>query len=87
MNDYLSVVYNEDLPPYTECLQKLIQYLFNAFQLKEGMKTLEPGCSRGEHLCTFQDLDLDVYLEYFKRAKLKKLSFEPWLPCFVGPEK
>jgi SAM-dependent methyltransferase len=29
--------------------------------MKEGMKILEPGCGRGEHLRIFQDLGLEVY--------------------------
>ena len=61
MSDYLQVVYNKELRPYTEYPQKLIQHLFNAFQMKEGMKILEPGCGRGEHLRIFQDLGLEVY--------------------------
>ncbi len=61
MKDYLNVVYNEKARPYTEYPQKLIYYLFNAFQMEEGMKILEPGCGRGEHLRIFQDLGLDVY--------------------------
>ena len=61
MSDYLQVVYNRELRPYTEYPQKLIQHLFNAFQMEEGMKILEPGCGRGEHLRIFQDLGLKVY--------------------------
>ncbi len=61
MSDYLNVVYDEKARPYTEYPQKLIYYLFNAFKLKDGMKLLEPGCGRGEHLRIFRELGLDVY--------------------------
>ncbi len=61
MSDYLSVVYSKETCPYTEYPQKLIHYLFNTFRMKVGMKILEPGCGRGEHLRIFQDLGLDVY--------------------------
>ena len=61
MSDYLKIVYDENTRPYTEYPEKLIHYLFNAFNIKEGMKLLEPGCGRGEHLRLFKNLGLDVY--------------------------
>ena len=61
MTDYLKIVYDEALRPYTSYPQKLINYLFNAFQMKKGMTLLEPGCGRGEHLRLFKELGLDVY--------------------------
>jgi SAM-dependent methyltransferase len=61
MSDYLNIVYDEKARPYTEYPEKLIHYLFNAFQMKKGMTLLEPGCGRGEHLRLFKALDLDVY--------------------------
>jgi len=35
--------------------------LFQSFELKEGMKMLEPGCGRGEFLKNFKELGLDVH--------------------------
>jgi SAM-dependent methyltransferase len=61
MSDYLKIVYDEDARPYTEYPEKLMYYLFNAFQMKKGMTLLEPGCGRGEHLRLFKALGLDVY--------------------------
>jgi len=61
VSDYLKIVYDEGARPYTEYPEKLIHYLFNAFNIKEGMKLLEPGCGRGEHLRLFKNLGLDVY--------------------------
>lgn len=61
MSDYLKIVYDEGARPYTEYPEKLIHYLFNAFNIKEGMKLLEPGCGRGEHLRLFKNLGVDVY--------------------------
>jgi SAM-dependent methyltransferase len=61
MSDYLNIVYDEKARPYTEYPEKLMYYLFNAFQMKEGMSLLEPGCGRGEHLRLFKELGLDVY--------------------------
>jgi ubiquinone/menaquinone biosynthesis C-methylase UbiE len=59
--NYLSVEYDENHHPFTEYPQKLCSYLFQSFQLKAGMKMLEPGCGRGEFLNNFKDLGLDVF--------------------------
>ena len=61
MSDYLKIVYGKDARPYTKYPEKLTDYLFNAFAMKEGMTLLEPGCGRGEHLRLFKQLGLDVY--------------------------
>ena len=60
MSDYLTVMYNEKLRPFTTYPQKLTQYLFETFNLKSGMKLLEPGPGRGEILNNFKSLGLDV---------------------------
>lgn len=59
--NYLSVIYDEKSHPYTDYPKKLCAFLFQSFELKEGMKMLEPGCGRGEFLGNFKDLGLDVY--------------------------
>ena len=59
--NYLSVVYDEKSHPYSNYPKKLCAYLFQSFELEEGMKLLEPGCGRGEFLNNFQDLGLDVF--------------------------
>ena len=46
MADYLSVAYDEGSHPYTDYPFSLCTYLFQAFQMKSGMKMLEPGCGR-----------------------------------------
>jgi len=61
MQKYLSVVYDEKSHPYTEYPKQLCQYLYQLFELKPGMKMLEPGCGRGEFMENFQSLGLDVY--------------------------
>ena len=58
---YLSVVYGDGSHPYTEYPVQLCNYLFQLFELSQGMKMLEPGCGRGEFLSNFQSLGLDVY--------------------------
>ena len=59
-NQYLSVVYDQKSHPYTDYPSKLCAHLFKLFNLKAGMKMLEPGCGRGEFLSHFQRLGLDV---------------------------
>jgi len=61
LSDYLNIIYDENARPYTKYPEKLISYLFNAFQMKEGMTLLEPGCGRGEHLRLFKELGLEVH--------------------------
>lgn len=58
---YISVTYDEQSRPYTDYPSKLCQYLFHQFDLKKGMKMLEPGCGRCEFLSGFKTLGLDVY--------------------------
>lgn len=60
-SNYLSVVYDESSRPYTDYPKQLCSYLFQAFDLKSGMRMLEPGCGRGEFLSNFQELGLEVY--------------------------
>lgn len=60
MKNYLSVVYNSKSHPYSDYPSKLCSYLFQIFNLKKGMKMLEPGCGRGEFLNNFKNLGLDV---------------------------
>ena len=82
--DYLSVVYDEKSHPYTDYPEKLCGYLFKAFNLKKGMKMLEPGCGRCEFLSNFQKLGLDVVgvdiskqsTEYVKNFDVKVCDVE-----------
>jgi ubiquinone/menaquinone biosynthesis C-methylase UbiE len=58
--NYLSVIYDEESHPYTDYPIKLCAYLFQSFNMRKGMKMLEPGCGRGEFLTKFKELGLDV---------------------------
>ena len=60
MADYLSVVYDPKDKPYTDYPEKLANYLFKAFEMKVGMKILEPGCGRGEFLRAFKNLGMEA---------------------------
>lgn len=61
MSDYLSVVYNEKVRPYTDYPGKLCDYLCAVFDIKPGMKFLEAGCGRSEHLKIFENIGLDAF--------------------------
>ena len=60
MNDYLKIVYDEKLRPYTDYPAKLTQFLFEKFNMQAGQILLEPGCGRGEVLRCFKDLGMSV---------------------------
>lgn len=61
MADYLTVVYNEKLKPYTDYPEKLCKFLISIFGIKKGAKFIEAGSGRGEHLKHFKSYGLDVY--------------------------
>jgi len=61
MADYLDVVYDENLKPYTSYPAKLEAYLFRFAKMQKGMNLLEPGVGRGEHLRVFKNLGLGVH--------------------------
>jgi len=79
MADYLSVVYNSEDKPYTDYPRKLANFLFEVFEMKPGMKILEPGCGRGEFLRAFKDLGMEAYgldISEETRELLKKDKIE-----------
>jgi len=45
----------------TEYPIKLVNYLFNRFNLKEGMKLLDVGCGNEEHMSAFVKLKMKTY--------------------------
>ena len=60
MADYLKVVYGEGVRPFTDYPAKMVKHLFDRFNMKEGMKILEPGSGRGEFLRVFKHLGMDA---------------------------
>ena len=60
MADYLDILYNKDSKPYTSYPRKLVSYLYERLNMQKGMKMLEPGVGRGEHLREFKNLGLEV---------------------------
>ncbi len=61
MSSYLSTIYNEKKIPFTDYPSKLIKYLVEVFDLKSGMKVLEPGCGRSEFIKNFRNHGLSIY--------------------------
>ena len=60
MADYLKVIYGESVRPFTDYPAKLVKHLFDRFDMKKGMKILEPGSGRGEFLRVFKHLGMDA---------------------------
>ncbi len=58
MSDYLKVVYNKKNKPETPYPKQLVSHLFKIAKMKPGMRLLEAGVGRGEHLRAFKDLGL-----------------------------
>lgn len=85
--NYLSVVYDKKSHPFTDYPKELCSYLFETFELKSGMKMLEPGCGRGEFLNNFKELGLEVVgVDISPEAASYKNDFEVKL-CDVENEQ
>lgn len=61
MSNYIDVIYNERVRPYTGYPNQLCRYLFDRFNMKKKDKLLDIGCGRGDFLKGFKDLGLDVH--------------------------
>ena len=59
--DYVEVLYDEKLKPFTDYPKKLSNYIFNTNNMKASDKIIELGCGRGEFLKGFSSLGLDCY--------------------------
>ena len=59
--DYVEVLYDEKLKPFTDYPNKLAKYIFIKNKMKPNDKFMELGCGRGEFLKGFSDLGLDCY--------------------------
>jgi len=57
---YLKTYYDTESRPLTSYPEQLTQYLKKQFNLSSGMRILEPGVGRGEHLKLFEKLGLEV---------------------------
>jgi ubiquinone/menaquinone biosynthesis C-methylase UbiE len=86
-SNYINVVYDEGSRAYTKYPAQLCAHLFNTFNMKPGMKLLEPGCGRGEFLYHYQQLGLDCHgLDLSPEAQ----AFLPDVPipvCDVNTDK
>lgn len=61
MLNYLDVVYEKNIKPYTKYPSQLCQHLFQRLDLREGQKLLDVGCGRGDFSKGFKDLGLEVF--------------------------
>ena len=60
MSDYLKIVYDDIIRPYTTYPAKLAKFLYDEYGMSTGQSLLEPGCGRGEMLNCFKSLGLNV---------------------------
>lgn len=83
-SNYLDVIYNEKLVPFTTYPDKLAKYLFRIFEMNSKTKLLEVGCGRGEFLngfvlCGVQGFGVDMLpnaLIKFPKANIKIANLE-----------
>ena len=61
MPNYIDVIYDEKVRPYTEYPLQLCRHLSHRFNIKKGDKLLDIGCGRGDFLKGFRGLGLDAY--------------------------
>jgi ubiquinone/menaquinone biosynthesis C-methylase UbiE len=59
--DYLEIVYDENIRPFTSYPNKLTKHLYKKFNLKTNEKILDIGCGRGECLTGFHKCGMNVY--------------------------
>lgn len=59
--DYLDIVYDENIRPFTSYPNKLTKHLYEKFNLKTNEKILDIGCGRGECLTGFYKCGMNVY--------------------------
>ena len=57
--DYINVIYGEDVKPFTSYPSILTRYLFKKFKINIGATLLDCGCGRGEFLNGFIDMGVD----------------------------
>jgi len=89
-NDYVNIIYDENLKPFTEYPKKLINYLVDRFKIKKNSKLLALGCGRGEFLNAFINHNIEGYgidiSDYSKKKfpkiklKIQNLDLERKLP-------
>ena len=59
--NYVDVIYNPNVKPFTNYPSKLINYLIKRYKLVKNSKLLELGCGRGEFLKEFIDQGMIGY--------------------------
>lgn len=79
MPEYLNVVYNKKIKPYTDYPHQLCQHLFKRFNMREKDKLLDVGCGRGDFTKGFRDLDMEVFgidIEKSSSELMKEINFK-----------
>lgn len=74
MANYLNVVYNQNVRPFTKYPSQLVSHLFNRFNMKKSDTLLDVGCGRGDFTKGFKDLGLEVSGIDFQKSDLEMLN-------------
>jgi len=61
MSNYIDVIYDENIRPYTKYPFQLCRRLFQRFNIRKREKLLDVGCGRGDFLKEFKGLGLEVF--------------------------
>jgi SAM-dependent methyltransferase len=83
-DDYINVIYGEDVKPFTSYPIIFTKYLFNRFGLQKDSKLLDLGCGRGEFLNGFIGAGVSGYgidftdaaIEFCPDANIKQADIE-----------
>jgi SAM-dependent methyltransferase len=69
--DYINVIYGEDVKPFTSYPSIFTGYLFKKYKINNGALLLDLGCGRGEFLNGFIDMGVDGHGVDFTDAAIK----------------
>ena len=69
--DYINVIYGEDVKPLTSYPSVFTRYLFKKYKINDGAILLDFGCGRGEFLNGFIDMGVDGHGVDFTDAAIK----------------
>ncbi len=70
-NKYVDIIYNEVDRPLTNYPDQLANYLFNRYEIGQGVNFLDIGCGRGEFLKGFVNCGVNGYAVDQSSAALK----------------
>jgi SAM-dependent methyltransferase len=76
MANYIDIHFNKNIRPVTDYPKKLCRYLFQRYEIKQGMTLLDAGCGRGDFMIEFQKLGLETIGLDLVRSNLNNLEIK-----------